>query len=111
MTRYTINIGDEFPLNDERPGSARRRWGFGLRALFALSIAAIIFTHPFHAAILIGLALLVHRSRWFDEIRARWREGAATRREAWRQHGCQGYWRDQRPAQNDEKRDRYKAFV
>ncbi len=111
MTRYTINIGDEFPLNDERPGANARRWHFGLRALFALSIAAIIFTHPFQAAVLLGLALLVRRSRLFEDARNRWRHGAAMRREAWRQHGCNGNWRDQRPQPQDEKRDRYKAFV
>ena len=116
MTRYTINIGDEFPLNDERPGSASRRWSFALRALFALSIAAIIFSHPFQAAILLGLALLVRRSGWFTELRARWHQSASMRREAWQRHGCGARWNDRRPepptgAQGDASPDRYKAFV
>lgn len=116
MTRYTINIGDEFPLNDERPGANSRRWGFGLRALFVLALAVIVFHHPFHALLLAGLALLVRRSNFFAEARARWRQGAAMRREAWRRHGpsggggCGGRWRDRRDEQA-EKPDRYKAFV
>ena len=117
MTRYTINIGDEFPLNDERPDAAGRRWGFGLRALFVLAVAAIIVTHPFKAALFLGLALLVRRNGWFAEARARWRQGAAMRREAWqRQRGCGARWNDRRAEHGndngrDANRDRTKAFV
>jgi hypothetical protein len=120
MTRYTINIGDEFPLNDERPGASGRRLGFALRALFALSIAAIIFTHPFRAAILLGLALLVHRSNWFAEARLRWRRSAAMRQDAWRRHGGHARWNDRRDERGRDERggdmggerpDNHKAFV
>ena len=115
MKRYTINIGDEFPLNDERPGARNRRWGFALRALFGLAVAAIIFSHPFQAALLLGLALLVRRTGFFAEARARWRQGAAARREAWQRAGCAPQWNDRRPPRDggtdDDKRDRYKAFV
>lgn len=114
MKRYTINIGDEFPLNDERPGASGRRWHFALRALFVLAVAAIIFSHPFQAALLLGMALLVRRTGWFGEIRARWHQGAAARREAWQRggSGCGPQWRDRRPpAPAPEREDRTKAFV
>lgn len=124
MTRYTINIGDEFPLNDEAPGSSGRRFGFGLRVLFVLALAVIVLSHPFHAVVFLGLALVIRRTRWFEQARARWRQGAAMRREYWKNGGGCGQrwsdrrsdrrWSDQRPDRTeprDETRDRYKAFV
>ena len=119
MKRYTINIGDEFPLNDERPGARSRRWGLALRALFVLAIAAIIFSHPFQAALLLGLALLVRRSGLFAEARTWWRQNAGARQGAWQARAeqarsCGARWNDRRAESKpgrDEDRDRYKAFV
>ena len=107
MSRYTINIGDEFPLNDEAPGASDRRIRFGLRALFVLALAAIVLTHPFHTLVLVGLALLVRRSRVWTEMRGRWRDGYA-RHQAGRARRCD----QMRAERNDRDRpDRYKAFV
>jgi hypothetical protein len=105
MPRYTINIGNDFPLGDDHepgPGhnSGRDDWGWVrrgmrsgmfLRIVFLLAAVAIVLSHPFKVLLLAGLLLLVRRSPWFIELRARLLEGfrrawpdGAQRFEAWR---------------------------
>ncbi len=92
MTRYTINIGDDFPIGDDdepKPGEphARRRgprfWTI-VRVLFAVSLIGIVIHHPFQIALITGLVLLVRRHPRFLELRSRLR-GMGDVRE-WRRH-------------------------
>lgn len=77
MTRYTINIGDDFPIEDDAPKTGERRRGprpgLILRVLFAVSVIAIVVTYPFHTALVTGLALLIRRHPRFQELRSRLR--------------------------------------
>ena len=84
MTRYTINIGDDFPIGDDddksgdRPGDkdGRRRgprFGTVLRVLFAISLIGIVIHHPFQVALVTGLVLLFRRHPRFLELRSRMR--------------------------------------
>ncbi len=106
MTRYTINIGDDFPLGGDEPpahGDPRdgrhwrgRRHGLFLRVLFFLAVAAIVISHPLHTLLLLGLVLLIRRSPWFAEWRERlrgaWRDGA-WRTASWRDSKwCRDGW-------------------
>ncbi len=96
MTRYTINIGDDFPLGEEPqattggppgPDGGRRRFRgrLLLRILFVVAAIAIVVHHPVPVALLTGLALLIMRRRggmhdggaaWFESMKARFQNGA-----------------------------------
>ncbi len=137
MARYTINIGNDFPLGDDHepphgPGhnsGHREDWRWGrrgirshtlLRVLFLLAIAAIVITHPIKTAILVGIVLVLRRAPWAAEIRARIREAfqrawpeAAQRIEAWR---AQRWSRTERtaappPDREDDDHRGYRGFV
>lgn len=139
MPRYTINIGNDFPLGDDNepgPGhnSGRDDWswfrrgmrsGMFLRILFVLAVAAIVLSHPIKTALFVGLILLVRRSPWFVEMRARaldgirraWPEGAQ-RFEAWQaqrsQYAPRGGAHGRRGRDDDDREDGprgYRGFV
>lgn len=132
MTRYTINIGDDFPLGeepsprDETPdGSWRRhrRYGLVLRVLFFLAVAAIVITHPITTLIVVGLVLWLRRTGFFYDLRTRL--GAAWRDCPWRREGWNGFqngggcWSRHRthrrygsgPPREDAREGGYRGFV
>lgn len=138
MTRYTINIGDDFPLGGDEPpapGDQRetrpgrgRRYGLFLRVLFFLAVAAIVISHPLQTLLVVGAVLLVRRSPWFAEWRERmrstWRNGAWRNGQwcrdgwsAWSAWSRCGRRQEYRPASGDDQRaehDRdggYRGFV
>jgi hypothetical protein len=89
MTRYQINVGDEFPLGE--PGGGRRGpcgRGKAVKVLLFLSLAVITVSHPVPAALVLGAILLIYRSGWLHEARARWQRGVMHRR-TW---GGDRYW-------------------
>jgi len=84
MTRYTINIGDDFPIGDDDkprygdaagPDHRRRgpRFGTVLRILFAVSVIAVVVHHAVQVAVITGLILLLRRHPRFQELRSRMR--------------------------------------
>lgn len=81
MTRYTINIGDDFPIGDDdepksgEPQARRRgpRFWTVVRILFAVSLIGIVIHHPFQIALITGLVLLFRRNPRFLELRSRLR--------------------------------------
>lgn len=94
MKRYNVGIGDDFPVNDGDHGWARHGCGWGghwgstrpwgrhgggrgglLKVLFVLALAVIVISHPVHALVLLGLAILITRSRWPREAWERWQRG------------------------------------
>ncbi len=94
MTRYTINIGDDFPLGEEpQPtgvppgpdgGHRRFRGRLLLRILFVVAAIAIVVHHPVPVALVTGLVLLIMRRRgglhdnaWFESMKTRFRNGAS----------------------------------
>jgi hypothetical protein len=135
MTRYTINIGDDFPLGgddgpagDPRwPSRRRRRHGVLLRVLFFLAVAAVVFAHPLKTLFVVGLVLWLGRSPRFAEFRERarsaWRQAVA---HDWQQEmrdyrDSWNVWRDRwrgrcasrraSPGERTEEHDRYRGFV
>ncbi len=99
MTRYTINIGDDFPLGEDHPSSGdpgdggrsrrHRRYGLVLRVLFFLAVAAIVIAHPIKTLIVVGLVLWLRRTGFFGDLRTRM--GAAWRDSPWRREGWNGW--------------------
>lgn len=132
MARYTINIGNDFPLGDDHepghgPGhnSGDRPWGrrgfrFGmvLRVLFLLAVAAIVIAHPIKTALVVGLVLLLRRAPWAAEFRDRAREAfrqmwpeAAQRMEAWRARHWSSAERSRPRDRDDDDHRGYRGFV
>ncbi len=78
MTRYQINVGNEFPLGVQQSGCGRRG-PFGramaLKALFFISLAVIAVTHPVPSALILGAILLIVRSGMLHAAYARWHRG------------------------------------
>jgi len=120
MSRYTINIGDDFPMGEDdgnRPGRPPgRRFRMVLRILFFVAVVAIVVGHPFKVALVTGLVLLLHRSGWWQRVRSDIRARGLFRRDHWRaeaQRWASRYgqcWgnrcRDRRPEQRG-----FKEFV
>ncbi len=133
MTRYTINIGDDFPLGGDEPsgrggdpGEAghrhRRRHGLFLRVLFFLAVAAIVISHPLHTLLIVGAVLLVRRSPWFAEARERirtnwrnggWRDGQWSRQgwNAWQSRCRARAQRRDEPRAEQQGERGYRGFV
>ncbi len=127
MTRYTINIGDDFPIGDDDepkqhgggPGQDQRRRGprFGtvLRILFAVSLIAVVVHHAVQVAIITGLILLFRRHPRLQELRSRMRGMSmggpiGCSRDAWRR-GRNGHaHRDDGKGRDRENRG-YESFV
>jgi hypothetical protein len=86
MSRYTINIGDDFPLDDDN-GSGRGRgprFGTILKVLFFVAVLAIVVSHPVKVALVVGLVLLLRRSGWWARMRAEWAARRNWNFDAWR---------------------------
>ena len=128
MTRYTINIGDDFPLGgDEEPGRGdttehrhrrHRRYVLFLRVLFFLAVAAIVIAHPLQTLILVGVVLWVRRSPRFEDLRARargaWREAPWTTGDwsKWQRGGCWNrHERRHAGEQRTQNETGYRGFV
>ncbi len=87
MSRYTINIGDDFPLDDDNGGNGHGRGprlGTVLRVLFWVAVVAIVVSHPVKVALVVGLVLLLRRSAWWTRVRAEWASRRAWNFDAWR---------------------------
>ena len=121
MTRYTINIGDDFPIGDdgepkpgEMPGRRRgpRFWTV-VRVLFAVSLIGIVIHHPFQIALITGLVLLFRRNPRFLELRSRLRGmgGEMRRHRAERHAHRHDHGKRHGPPPGDRDDRGYGAFV